>query len=180
MGFLRRLLGQGEAKDSWPPRGPITDWPTAIPFHELSAYLFPTVGSKLVDVVGESHHQGSLEQIGGGKTVDGIARPDHTAILLPEPRNPYDPNAVRVILATKSKGISGHCGYLAREDAVTYRSIINRIATAGLVTACQATLTGGWDRGRSDVGSIGVSLHLGTVADCEVELVKEPPEPTWE
>ncbi len=178
MGFLRRLLGQTDTKP-WPPLGPIIYWPSAVPFHELDGYLFPPVEAKLMDVVGESHYQDSLELIGGGKTIDGVATPEQMAILLPEPSNTYDPNAVRVILGTQSKGMSGLCGYLSRDEAVTYRPIIDRVASAGLVTACRATLTGGWDRGRGDVGSIGVVLHLGTVADCEAELVREPPEPTW-
>jgi hypothetical protein len=59
---------------------------------------------------------------------------------------------------------------------VAYRPVIDRVAAAGKVTACKASMTGGWDRGPDDRGSIGVILHLGTVADCQADLTKEPPE----
>lgn len=180
MGFLRRLGGSGGQQ--WPPRGPITYWPgdTISGRLDVSAYLFPPVGRSRVDVVGEGSYQGTLEQIGGGRTVDGMRNRDHTALLIPEPTNPYDPNAVRVILIPSTPGVpAGRIGYLSREDAVAYRPIIDYLARWGKVMAARASLQGGWDRGRNDRGSIGVVLHMGTVADCQAELVKEPPTPSW-
>jgi hypothetical protein len=180
MGILRRLGGFGGQK--WPPRGPITTWPgDTMPDHlDVSAYLFPPVGRSVVDVVGEGFCQGTLEQIGGGKTIDGMRNRDHTALLIPEPANPYDQNAVRVVLVPSTPGVSaGRIGYLSREDAVTYRPIIDRLAAGGQVMAARASLQGGWDRGPNDRGMIGVVLHMGTVADCQAELLKEPPTPSW-
>jgi len=197
MGFLRRLFGGGNAPDprawpstsrptappapAWAPPGPITSWPGDEFEGQMGAYLFPPVGRKRVDVVGESHYQGTLQRIGGGRTTDGTRDPDHTAALLPEPTNPYDPNAVRVvILASHAAQKSGKVGYLSRENAVTYRPIIDRLAAYGKVTVCRASLKGGWDRGPGDRGSIGVDLHMGTVADCEAEMAKDPPKASWE
>jgi hypothetical protein len=180
MSFLRRLGGGGGQQ--WPPRGPITTWPgdTISGRLDVSAYLFPPVGRPVVDVVGEGSYQGTLELIGGGKTIDGMRLRDHTALLIPEPTNPYDRNAVRVVLIPSTPGVpAGRIGYLSRENAVAYRPIIDYLAAWGQVMAAKASMKGGWDRGRDDRGSIGVVLHIGTVADCQAELVKEPPTPSW-
>ena len=62
---------------------------------------------------------------------------------------------------------------------MAYRPIIDYLAAWGKVVAARASLQGGWDRGRDDRGSIGVVLHMGTVADCQAELVKDPPTASW-
>ena len=80
---------------------------------------------------------------------DGGRNRDHLATLVPEPDNPYDANAVRVIIVADS---FGHVGYLAREDAVAHRPVINRLASLGMVTACRASLSGGWERAGTTVG----------------------------
>jgi hypothetical protein len=181
VGFLRRLFGQQGQPVSWPPPGPITSWPGDSFNADVAAYLFEPKGRARVDVVGEGSYQGTLERIGGGKTIDGMRNRDHMAMLLPEPWNPYDSAAVRVlIVATQSSQKSGRIGYLSREDAVAYRPIIDRLATLGKVMGCRASLQGGWDRGADDRGSIGVVLRLGTPAQCEAEMVQSPPTPAWE
>jgi hypothetical protein len=180
VGFFRRLVGS--VGQQWPRRGPITTWPGDVISGRLdvSAYLFPPVGRSVVDVIGEGSCQGTLEQIGGGKTIDGMRNRDHTSLLIPEPTNPYDPNAVRVVLVPSTPGVpAGRIGYLSREDAVAYRPIIDHLAAWGQMAAAKASLQGGWDRGRGDRGFIGVVLHMGTVVDCQAELVKEPPTPSW-
>jgi hypothetical protein len=178
VGFLRRLLGGDQRPETWPPPGPITTWPGDSVELDTAAYLFEPTGRARVDVVGEGSYQGTLERVGGGKTIDGMQIRDHTAVLLPEPANPYDPNAVRVVIASSSK--AGRVGYLSREDAVAYRPIIDRLAALGKVAACRASLQGGWDRGQDDRGSIGVALRLGTPEECAAEMVGTPPTPAWE
>src|SRR3954447_18622508 len=130
MTFLRRMIG-GEKTPAWPQPGPISDWPanTASFKGKLDAIMFDPV-PKMVDVVGEGSYQGSLERVGGGRTVDGARIRDHVALLLPEPSNPYDPNAVRVLL-TGSQSDSAMIGYLSRENAVAYRPVIDRLAAQG-------------------------------------------------
>ncbi len=169
MGFLKRLLG-GTPQVSWPPPGPITSWPdsSASFSTSLPAVLFePT--PKMVDVVGESHYQGSLERLAGGRTIDGPKIRDHTAILLLEPSNPYDVNAVRVLLVAPN-GDGATIGYLSRENAVAYRPVIDRLAADGKVAACRASVSGGWDRGGGDRGSFGVRLSIGTPDEAMKEL----------
>lgn len=100
-----------------------------------------------VDVVGESNYQRALARITGGRTPDGV-NIDTTATLIPEPSNPYDPNAVRVDIAGQT------VGYLDRSAAVTYRQ------RGGKRSQCRATINGGWDRGDGDAGHFGVRVQL--------------------
>ncbi len=162
MSFLKRLFGSTSAPPTWPPPGPITTWPVGDLKGklEVDAVLFEPV-RKTVNVVGEGSYQGSLERLAGGRTIDGPRDRYHTAILLPEPTNPYDPNAVRVAVVTSS-GDGATIGYLSREDAVAYRPVIDRLAAQGKVAACRASIGGGWDRGSGDRGNFGVRLSMGT------------------
>ncbi len=112
MGFLRRMLGgvattsPDDSAPSWPPRGPITTWPIGEAFSgELKVHLFDPPGRRgTVEVVGESNYQGSLQVIAGGFDMNGPAVRDHIAVLLPEPTNPYDRNAVRVVIVPTQPG----------------------------------------------------------------------------
>ncbi len=113
MGFLRRLKGAPPASPSNqpppPPRhtGPITDWSlAAMNNRTYSAGTADATTGNTVSVVGESAYQGTLERIGGGRTIDGVREPDHQAVLLPEPDNKYDPNAVRVVVLPE--GVIGY------------------------------------------------------------------------
>jgi hypothetical protein len=140
--------------------------------------VFEPTGFKVVNVVGESAYQGTLEQLAGGRTIDGGRNPDHMAALIPEPHNPYDPNAVRVVIVS---GNAGHIGYLSRADAIAYRPVIDHLAAVGKLAACRASLSGGWDRGGGDRGSFGVRLFLGKPAELMAELESEPDalKPAW-
>lgn len=76
--------------------------------------------------------------------------------------------------------IDGRCvGYLSRNDARLYRAVIDRLAAAGLAMGCHARLTGGWDRGRGDRGTIGVRLMLATPTELWVEMDRDlGPQPS--
>jgi ssDNA-binding Zn-finger/Zn-ribbon topoisomerase 1 len=127
-----------------------------------------------LDVVGESHYQPALERMAGGRTNVGARHPDHMAVLLPEPTNEWDPNAVRVLLVAGSS--AALVGYLSREDAIAYRPVIDRVAERGEVTMCHASLKGGWDQGVS----FGVMLRIGApwslMAECDSAW---GPDPRW-
>jgi len=176
VGFLRRALGRGQAVEKWPPAGPITTWPGETFKGQMDAHLFEPPDGARVDVEGTEAYQDTLEMIGGRRTADGMRDLDHLAILLPEPTNPDDADAIRVvILPSKPRRNAGKVGYLSREDATRYRPIIDRLAALGKVTVCRASLEGGSDRGSGDDSPIGVMLRLGTVADCEAELAQDTP-----
>lgn len=167
MGRLRRLF-HANRQPAVPSLhvGPITDWSQVS--MRAPAWLFEPMGRATLDVVGESGYQGTLDQAAGGRTVDGTKDRDHIAVLVPEPSNPYDRQAVRVVIVPH-----GVIGYLSRENAVLYRPVIDRLAAIGKLTACRASLRGGWDRGGTDRGSIGVQLHLGRPEALMAELRAE-------
>lgn len=150
---------------------------------DVTANPFEPHGRDAVEVMGESYYQATLELIAGGRTFEGAARRDHTAVLVPEPSNPHDAHAVRVILVSSAQGgQSGKVGYLSRDDAVAYRPVIDRLAASGTVLACRASIEGGWDRGPRDRGSFGAVLHMGTPAFLMAELDSggRAPHPTPE
>jgi hypothetical protein len=108
-----------------------------------------------IDAAGESHYQDALEAVGGGRTCFGVRQPLITAELVREPNNPYDPNAVRV-------EADGHAlAYVPKEDAPRFHAIIDKLVAQDRPATCRARLTGGWDRGGDDRGSIGLRILTG-------------------
>ena len=67
-----------------------------------------------LEVVGESQYQEALWRAAGGRTAERV-RVEVQAVLLPEPDNPYDPNAITVLID------GAKVGYLCRDDAHAYR-----------------------------------------------------------
>ncbi|HVZ54091.1 MAG TPA: hypothetical protein VG986_19135 [Pseudolabrys sp.] len=106
------------------------------------AFVFP--------IVGESHYQGELETICGGKTSEG-ARDRHAALLLPEPNNPYDRHAVCVKIFGKT------VGYLSRDVAPDFLQALGR--TEYREIASEAIVVGGWHRRGGQDGFFGVRLN---------------------
>lgn len=136
-GFLARLVGARQRQVG------ITAPPTAV----LLA------GDETLEVVGESHRQEELWRIVGGRREDYV-RFDVHAILVPDPDNEFDPNAVEV-------RIDGtRVGYLSREDAVHYRPGLLRIMEAhgGQLIALHGVICGGGPREDARIGFLGVFL----------------------
>jgi hypothetical protein len=80
---------------------------------------------------------------------------DVVAELRPEPDNPYDANAVAVL-------VDGHkVGHLSKTNALAYRNIIDRAISAHGVATCSGEIRGGWDRGNGDTGKYGIVLSVG-------------------
>ena len=78
---------------------------------------------------------------------DPTAGPDSIAILKPEPTNPYDSNAVQVLV----DGLL--VGHLNRKDAAMFQPVIMRLEREhGRPVAVTAEVYGGW---LADDGSIG-------------------------
>lgn len=174
MGFLKNLFGSSAP---WPPPGPILSWPAGkIARIEGTANIFDRNPEGYVDVVGESNYQADLERVAGGRTRDGAKVVDHIALLLPEPTNKWDANAVRVFVVPSQGGNAGLGGYLSREEAVVYRPVIDRLAALGRLTMCHASLKGGWGRGIS----FGVTLWIGPPWSLMAELDRDyGPDPRW-
>jgi hypothetical protein len=123
----------------------------------------------LVPVVGESHRQEALEAVSKTATdaapflrdlcdfalevaQDEPERRWFRAVLVREPENPYDSNAVAVY----AEG-GRHVGYLSREHASDYHQVFESLAKRGCKGgACPAMLTGGGTK------SYGVVLALSS------------------
>lgn len=110
-------------------------------------------GKYAFDVVGESRYQEALTSICGGKSEENACH-QCLATLIPEPENPYDANAIAVIIEQKV------VGYLSRPNATRYRQDLAAAGHGDAVATCNARIIGGWDRGDGDEGSFGVKLDL--------------------
>ena len=88
-------------------------------------------GRELVNVAGESHYQDALRAI-----TKGEARLETDAALIPEPDNPYDPNAIRVEIEGEK------VGYLPRDLAPAYGSLVREPAERGRTAVCEAMVSG--------------------------------------
>lgn len=164
LGSLRRLLERSVPTTSEVEPSAIAT-PVAVRT-EVQAAIFDPAETRL-GIVGESYRQDALERVGQGRGPVGVFVPDQVAGLLPEPTNEEDPDAVQVQIDGR------HVGYLRRSDARDYRPVLDRLASHGLYFACHAKLTGGWDRGAGDRGSIGVDLLIGSPADLWADVDRE-------
>jgi hypothetical protein len=106
-----------------------------------------------LEVVGESHYQRELERVCGGRTEEGEDRLV-SALLFLEDSNPYDPNAVWVVIAREK------VGHLSRRDATAFRARLKAENIKGRKFPCRANIRGGWDRCNGDKGNFGVWLDV--------------------
>jgi hypothetical protein len=119
----------------------------------IGLQVIPLRGGTTVEVVGESFHQDALEEITGGKTENSIYLPV-TAMLVPEPNNPHDRNAIAVEIEGKP------VGHLSREGASAYSKLAKQLLRRSAVGSCAAEIRGGWRRPGGDEGYYGVVLDL--------------------
>ena len=82
-------------------------------------------------IVGESNYQPMLRRIAKQGR-------NFRALLIPEPHNAYDPNAI----AVWAEG-GGPIGYLSRENALEYREVFAFLTERQHVGVCRAKLIGG-------------------------------------
>lgn len=134
MGLLRRLVGKADA-----PAEPVEgeDWGRE------------RDGTRRLSVVGESNYQEALAQVSGAPA-DGEHRFECTAVLVLEPDNPHDPNAVMV-------QVEGRCvGYLSRHNARRFGPRVAKMVEDGQPCICSAFI------GRRDDGNpnLGISLRI--------------------
>jgi len=91
----------------------------------------------LVDVVGESFRRDHIEAIAGGRTEEGAKYRWHTAQLVQEDTNPFDPgNAVMVLVG----GVQ--VGYIPGEACARFRAAMARYPDRAFTM--RALITGGW------------------------------------
>jgi hypothetical protein len=103
-----------------------------------------------VQVVGESYYQDAIKSAVINLLRDGEVY-EATAVLMREPDNKYDSNAVAVYLES-----SGKVGHLSRDVAIAYQPLLQRLAQKKMVGSCRAIVVGG----TIDKPSWGVFLDL--------------------
>jgi hypothetical protein len=121
--------------------------------HAATSHSAADHGRYEVDIVGESHYQGALARIVGGKTRDS-AEHECMATLVLEDSNPFDSNAVRIDIEGQQ------VGYFPRADAKVYRGVLARAGTPRATLQVPALIVGGWKRGPKNEGSFGVKLDM--------------------
>jgi hypothetical protein len=114
--------------------------------------LPPGGGTFSVGVVGESYRQHALKALAGDRRQRG-EQVFFSAVLVPEPTNQFDSNAVRVHIQG-----GAHVGYLSREDAIDYRAGMAVLIARHAAGLCPAKLIGGG----SGKPTIGVVLDLAS------------------
>jgi hypothetical protein len=151
MDFLRRFFRESNAAVSADDTGWLLDPRT----------------DAVLDIVGEQSYQDALRKIGAPFTEEGPTNLDHLAVLIAEPSNRYDKNAIRVQIDRQ------RVGYLSRENALLYGPVVIWALQHNRFLVAHAKLTGGWNRGEGDRGSIGVKLHVGSPAETLIELLDD-------
>lgn len=147
MGFLSAFLAIFRGAPTSPSPSTVSvsatwqQWPTLRP-------------GGLQEVVGEQSYQSALLRVAGGRTRDGPTKTLVTAQLVREPYNRYDRNAVRVDVGGTT------VGYIPAKQAPRYHSVLGQLSACGTPATCRANLTGGWDRGPDDRGSVGIVLDV--------------------
>ena len=104
-----------------------------------------------VEIKGESYYQPALIRLFGAYTKNGIHE-RCSADLVFEPSNRFDGNAVRCEI---SGLLVGHVNKNDAPEVTTYLSKIGRPSIK-----VNATVAGGWMRGRNDIGLYGVTVEL--------------------
>lgn len=106
------------------------------------------------EVVGESNYQNHLKAFAGNHGTDAAAVAVR-AILMPEPTNPYDKNAVCIYINGKT------VGYLPKDDAPIFlRRLTKRKLSKTSATTCDAHIMGGFAKKDGSKASYGVKLNM--------------------
>ena len=103
--------------------------------------LWGQQGWARVDVVGESNYLPDIRRVIGKAHRPEGAEHCFPALLVHEPVNPHDRQAVAVKIA------GAKVGYLARSDAARYSGVLQRLAAQGFVGQVQARM---WARDYDD------------------------------
>lgn len=112
----------------------------------------PYTGTEDLDVVGESFYQGELWTLVGGVTQERV-RQEIYALLLPDPENQHDPNAIAVYI----NGLL--VGHLGRDDAAQMTPGLKALMAKhpGEYIAVEGVIAGGGMR-EDGLGRLGVFL----------------------
>lgn len=138
-----------------------------------SVYAVPNATWPNLEVAGESQYEAPIRALLGRLAKDQDKELQTEALLVPEPDNPYDPNAISV----RIKG--SVVGYLTREDARAFAPVLHRLAASGVTAVVPARV---WGVLRDNWEGTGTRFHSNVrVALPEPHLIVPlndgPPEP---
>jgi hypothetical protein len=118
-------------------------------------------GDSLVPAVGTSHYQEALSDI-TGRQRDEEVRIEKVAVLVPEPDNPYDPQAIAVRIEGRL------VGYLSREENPRWQDIVQTLAGHDHLAAAEALIAGRGPGG--ETSNLGVFLRLPTPTEARAQV----------
>ncbi|WP_299306263.1 HIRAN domain-containing protein [uncultured Brachybacterium sp.] len=127
-----------------------------------------------VQVVGEWHYRAAVFDVLGARVnspgENGTVEHETTAVLVPQPRNTHDANAIRVV----TSGLL--VGYLSRTRAKTYGPLLNRQAKAGVIYEVPLRLR--WTPARpgdeKQRNVLELAISLGSIAKLKQALEELP------
>jgi hypothetical protein len=105
-------------------------------------------------VVGTSHYQDALLVL-SGRQADEEIRVEKIAVLVPEPDNPHDPNAIAVHIDERL------VGYLSRDENRRWLDVVSGATTVG----AEAMIAG-----RGGTTGLGVFLRLPTPTEARAQI----------
>lgn len=114
-------------------------------------------GEKRLEVRGEVYYQDALAQLAGPKTEDGYDLPVD-CVLIREPDNEFDANAIAVYAAQAHTDKAVMVGHVNRVAAVVWAPVIDAKNAAGEQVGLVGRIRGGWERGDGDSGYYGITL----------------------
>ena len=115
---------------------------------------FVLEGDDLIRVVGTSHYQEALARL-SGRRADEEVRVQKIAVLVPEPENPYDPDAIAIQIE------GALVGYLSRDENKRWRDVVAGDAPV----AAEAMIAG-----RAGIDVMGVFLRLPTPTEARAQI----------
>lgn len=107
-----------------------------------------------LDVHGEAHHRAEIEAA-VGRRPEGH-RDIVDAMLVWEPDNAFDPNAIAVQIDGRT------CGYVPRVEARHYRPVMEWARDQGFVPVVRADVSGGWQEPGGPWMDYGIRLYIGS------------------
>ena len=164
MGLLDRIFNRHGATDRRAP----TSAPTSLMVEPPAGHVL-LAGRHDLEVVGESNYQDTLWRVVGGRTTERV-RVETQAMLVAEPNNPHDANAISVRIDGAT------VGYLCRDDARAYRpGLLALEARHGARISLAGVVVGGGIR-QDGPGMLGVWLSHDPV-DFDLAAIVPPPVP---
>lgn len=171
MSFLRRLFSPASSNPAASPKRSAKEGfkTEALVLHGPAEDALPFS----VEVVGESRYQDALwRAVGDRKPVEG-RRQRLQAVLMREPRNEFDANAIAVLAATP--GGFEKVGYLPRKLAADYVEDFDEVRRRGYeVAACEAVIVGGAPDSARQATYLGIWLHLDDPGYIVPEADEDP------